>query len=389
MLAASVVIPTFQRELQLRRTLAALDRQSVRGSFEIIVVDDGSVPDTRRMLSDLSLTVPLRMHWHPHAGFRAAKARNTGVLFAQGELVIFVDDDMLVPPDFVASHLEFHENHDECVAIGYRRRVPYDVWSRQEEEDADALATEATPDTRIAGMADGTWAEIPWAFFNTCHGSVRRRALFDAGLFDETFVGWGFEDTELAYRLSQIGMSFAVLDEPVPLHLEAKDADVSRAGPYQMPQHKLREFLVNSVRFSGKYPDDALVQELLSRANHARLLASRGAPPMNQDADAAYQGSAADEPFVIPSHLSLLTAYEEGDEDLPPAPHINLTGTSLMEELEADLGVRRASARRTLRTPTWLQTALMTPIVGLLAIGLLAGMVISGRYRRIFRRRRP
>jgi len=233
MLAASVVIPTFQRELQLRRTLAALDRQSVRGSFEIIVVDDGSVPDTRRMLSDLSLTVPLRMHWHPHAGFRAAKARNTGVLFAQGELVIFVDDDMLVPPDFVASHLEFHENHDECVAIGYRRRVPYDVWSRQEEEDADALATEATPDTRIAGMADGTWAEIPWAFFNTCHGSVRRRALFDAGLFDETFVGWGFEDTELAYRLSQIGMSFAVLDEPVPLHLEAKDADVRFAEEMQ------------------------------------------------------------------------------------------------------------------------------------------------------------
>ena len=61
----------------LRRTLLALNDQTITGAFEVLVIDDGSPVDTRSLVDQLPLQYPYRWFWQPHAGFRAARARNT------------------------------------------------------------------------------------------------------------------------------------------------------------------------------------------------------------------------------------------------------------------------------------------------------------------------
>src|SRR3954471_18639687 len=105
----SVVLPTFNRRARLERVLAGLERQSVDPScFEVVVVDDGSTDDTEAWLGrQAQRRFAVNAKRQANAG--PAKARNTGIAAAQGEFVLFLDDDVEPTPDLVAEHLRCHD----------------------------------------------------------------------------------------------------------------------------------------------------------------------------------------------------------------------------------------------------------------------------------------
>lgn len=94
---ASIVIPTCDGPEYLALTLAGLARQTTAaGTFEIIVVNDGAVHVDRSIdqFRELNAAVPLRVpDWEPKRS-RAA-ARNRGAEVAAGDLLIFLDQDMV------------------------------------------------------------------------------------------------------------------------------------------------------------------------------------------------------------------------------------------------------------------------------------------------------
>src|SRR5258707_10281865 len=93
----SVVIPTYNRCASLRRLLDALARQTLSADrFEVIVVDDGSSDGTRELLRTLKTPYALVSIEQPNQGPGAA--RNRGVRAASGDLILFLDDDV-VPMD--------------------------------------------------------------------------------------------------------------------------------------------------------------------------------------------------------------------------------------------------------------------------------------------------
>src|SRR5690349_20573388 len=113
----SIVLPTFNRRPRLVRVLAALDKQTVApGTFEVVVVDDGSTDDTAQWLAKTAVNgYTLRHLRQDNAG--PAKARNRGVSEARGELILFIDDDVEPTPELVAEHLATHAEPD-VVALG-------------------------------------------------------------------------------------------------------------------------------------------------------------------------------------------------------------------------------------------------------------------------------
>ena len=113
----SIVLPTFNRRPRLVRVLAALDKQTVPpGTFEVVVVDDGSTDDTAEWLAKTAVNgYALRHLRQDNAG--PAKARNRGVSEARGELILFIDDDVEPTPELVAEHLATHAEPD-VVALG-------------------------------------------------------------------------------------------------------------------------------------------------------------------------------------------------------------------------------------------------------------------------------
>lgn len=120
----SIIIPSHNRCALLRRVLDALDNQDFPPeSFEVVVVADGCVDDTLAMLASYRPDFPLRVFEADGVG--PAQGRNIGAAAAKGELLIFLDDDVLPEPGFVAAHVEAHQGESESVVIGPYPPYPY------------------------------------------------------------------------------------------------------------------------------------------------------------------------------------------------------------------------------------------------------------------------
>ncbi len=131
----SVVVPTFNRLLRLKRVLAALADQTVPGDrYEVIVVSDGSTDGTDEYLA--SAPYPIVVAVQPNAG--PAAARNRGAELARAELILFVDDDVIASRDLVEQHLASHSavGGPELVVIGPMLNPPdfkMSSWIRWEQ----------------------------------------------------------------------------------------------------------------------------------------------------------------------------------------------------------------------------------------------------------------
>lgn len=181
----SVVIPTCNRVEALAITLNHLERQRYPfDDFEVVVVDDGSQDATPELLSRERL-LPLRWVSQPNAGTGAA--RNRAIEMAQGRHVVFVDDDVFTPPEFLARHAQALRDHPGCLIRGAVVNVP------------TSLSYPAPlPPLRFR------WKHASRNYLCTSNASLRKDLLQLAGGFDPTFVRW--EDAELGIRLKALGV---------------------------------------------------------------------------------------------------------------------------------------------------------------------------------------
>jgi len=117
--AITVVICTYNRAQSLARALTSLQEMSVPPdlSWELIVVDNNSHDDTRRIVHDFirSSELPLRYVWEGTQGL--CRARNTGIKEAKGEIVAFTDDDVTFDPHWLVSIGRAFQQYD-CFGVG-------------------------------------------------------------------------------------------------------------------------------------------------------------------------------------------------------------------------------------------------------------------------------
>ncbi|RDI96265.1 glycosyltransferase [Meiothermus sp. QL-1] len=188
----SVVIPTHNRAPLLRRTLEAFLRQE-GPTFELIVVDDGSVDATAALLE--SFRDPrLRVVRQPNRGL--ALARNAGAARAAGDFVLFSDDDMVPEPGFLQAHLELHRRYPSAAVVS-RSYIP--------ESLGQAPFTRfwrAQTEAGVRGKGDG--ALLGWGGFWFASLSLPR-VLLPPEPF-ACFQEYGWEEHELGWRLWQKGV---------------------------------------------------------------------------------------------------------------------------------------------------------------------------------------
>jgi glycosyltransferase involved in cell wall biosynthesis len=244
----SVVIPTYNRVHLLRRTLPAiLDQEFPAEHFEVIVVVDASTDGTLEYLQSLHFPRPRTLVHERNRGLAAA--RQTGLTAAEGELVLFLDDDMVADRRLVAEHVAAHNGATTVVACGALFLHP----NSPESTAADCFNAELGAfylehKKHPTLVWDGTWV-----FGNA---SAPRSILIAAGGFDEQFRM--YEDLELGLRLEALGVGQRY--EPT-------------AVAYQIYEKTARELLLDAWEF-GK-ADVLLVRkhrEYRHRSAIARLV---------------------------------------------------------------------------------------------------------------------
>jgi GT2 family glycosyltransferase len=207
-LRASVVVPTFNRLERLKRVISALEHQTLAAEdYEIIVVSDGSTDGTDDYLASRS-SARLVATRQSNAG--PAAARNHGVQIARGEIVVFVDDDIIARPDLLDRHLADHAASPSPVAVIGPMMTPPDfrmsTWIRWEQEQLTR---------QYERMTAGDYAPTFRQFF-TGNASVERERILALGGFDTRFRR--AEDVELGYRLARTGMTFVFDPRAIGLH---------------------------------------------------------------------------------------------------------------------------------------------------------------------------
>jgi GT2 family glycosyltransferase len=213
----SVIVPTYRRPGLLSQCLSALAGQDApAGSFEVVVVDDGSGDETAEVLRHHDGSLPA-LTWRSQPSNRGpAAARNEAVRLANGELLLFIDDDIVASPSLVATHLRLHEStSDKDGVLGFvdwlpsLRVTPFMRWL---DTTTFQFAYHELSPGRLPHPADA---------FYTCNLSMRRGLFDDVNGFDERFPYPAYEDTELACRLADKGFTLDYRPEALAWHARA------------------------------------------------------------------------------------------------------------------------------------------------------------------------
>jgi len=220
----SIVVPTYNRRVSLRRLIEALGRQTYPpAKFEVIVVDDGSTDGTVDFVRTWEgARFRLRILEQAHAG--PAAARNAGVEAATGTLILFLDDDVVPIESLIREHVETHASVPDAVVIGPMSPPgtwPRPVWVRWEEEKLQS---------QYGAMLAGRWTCTARQFY-TGNASLARQRFLEAGGFDTTFQR--AEDVELGYRLHDAGALFVFNARADVLHYAWRSFDSWCRTPYQ------------------------------------------------------------------------------------------------------------------------------------------------------------
>jgi glycosyltransferase involved in cell wall biosynthesis len=213
---AAVIISTYNWPSALRLVLQSALVQN-EPAFELVIVDDGSKPETAELVA--ATLKPSDARWchvrQEDTGFRQSRVRNLGVRHSTAPLLIFIDHDTLLHPDFVTDHIRLAG--EGIFVQGKRCFLPPDF---SEQLIRDGLRPDWWPSPWRRGLENrknalylpalGRLFAVPKPFESSirgCNLAVRREDFLKVDGFDELYDGvWGREDSDFAYRLFHSGI---------------------------------------------------------------------------------------------------------------------------------------------------------------------------------------
>jgi len=186
MIATTIQLCTYNRAALLERVLeAAFDQTVPDDAYEVVLVDDGSSDETPSVIERARPRAPCPFTVVSQANRGLAAARNAGIARAAGERIIFVDDDVLVLPNFVQEHMRSAAARPGTIVRGGAIEV----------ESLDELPPPVWGINNYSGN-----------YFWTTNVSAPLRTIRAIGGFDESFSEYGWEDIDVGLRLRAAGI---------------------------------------------------------------------------------------------------------------------------------------------------------------------------------------
>ncbi|TVR12761.1 MAG: glycosyltransferase family 2 protein [Phormidium sp. GEM2.Bin31] len=201
----TVIIPTYNRLPILKKCLQGLAQQQLKPTiqgYEVIVVDDGSNDGTWDWLNSYKPKMP-QLHCFRQTNAGPAAARNRGLDQAQGDIIVFIDSDLVVTDGFLQAHAQGLQQGMQ--QLGHQRLFTY-----------GAVINTCNFDNPTAEPYKLT--DFSAAYFATGNVAIPKVLLDKVGNFDTRFKHYGWEDLELGVRLKKIGVKLIKCPEAAGYH---------------------------------------------------------------------------------------------------------------------------------------------------------------------------
>ncbi|MDH5642253.1 MAG: glycosyltransferase family 2 protein [Nitrospira sp.] len=246
----TVIVTTYNRPDALAAVLEGYCAQSDR-EFALVVADDGSTKDTAEVVQQFTRRneLPVTHVWHEDRGFRAAAIRNRAVASTNADYIVFTDGDCVPSRDFVKAHKALAESGcflgANRVLLGeaftnrvLRERMPIHGWMWTDWAGA-WLRRDVNRLLPLLTLPDGPFRKRSpdrWEGIKTCNLSVWRSDLVRVNGLEESYEGWGLEDSDLVIRLLHAGVRHKSARFAAPVfHLWHREQDRR-----SLPENRIR-----------------------------------------------------------------------------------------------------------------------------------------------------
>jgi glycosyltransferase involved in cell wall biosynthesis len=242
----SIIVSTYNRPDALNAVLQGLAQQTEMKTkeWEVIIADDGSTATTHQLITQWQNQFPCSLQhvWHEDTGFRLAAIRNLSALHAKGEYLVFLDGDCIPFPDFAVQTLRLAEpgwfvaGNRVLLSQQYTKQLLQSggnpaQWSAIAwlKAKLSGKANRALPWLRLALSRSRKKRAHRWSVLKGCNIGIFKRDFININGFDESFSGWGHEDSDFAIRLIRAGILLKDGRFAVPvLHLWHPENDRSK-----------------------------------------------------------------------------------------------------------------------------------------------------------------
>lgn len=232
MIKTSLIISTYNWPEALELCLKSVAVQKVLPD-EIIIADDGSGDETKSVIQQFSslIKVPVKHVWQEDEGFRLARIRNLAIKNAECDYLIFIDGDIIIHPDFIHDH---YENRKVERFIAGSRVLLSEKESIRRFQSKQIIFNFPffNAKNRLNGIRNSYLSKIiskyDYGIYNVrgCNMAFWKRDLYEVNGFDERFVGWGREDSDIVNRLILAGKKkFKLKFSAIQYHLYHKEHD--------------------------------------------------------------------------------------------------------------------------------------------------------------------
>lgn len=209
----SLVVSTYNWPSALRLCLMSILEQTMMPR-EVIIADDGSGVETAALIREFQnkFPVPLVHVWQEDNGFQLARIRNKAMAKAKGEYVVQIDGDLILHKSFIRDHFKFRK--EKSFVTGSRVMLSKELSKR-------LLVNQTIKVSLFSKGVSNFFNGVRMPFVATrmeryrnrdlmyvrgCNMAFWKKDIIAVNGYNESFVGWGREDNDIAVRLNNAGL---------------------------------------------------------------------------------------------------------------------------------------------------------------------------------------
>jgi glycosyltransferase involved in cell wall biosynthesis len=210
----SLIITTYNWPEALELSLNSALNQTILPN-EIIVADDGSTNDTKKLIQKFQKKSSINIihSWQDDKGFRASRSRNLASIKSSYEYLIYVDGDMILDKNFIKDHIQnakknyYLQGSRVLLSKEYTNNIIYSkefikpsIFSSNSKNKMNEIYS------KILSFIYSLFSTNSQKGIRSCNFSFYKNDLLKVNGFNEDFITWGREDSELISRMYNIGI---------------------------------------------------------------------------------------------------------------------------------------------------------------------------------------